>query len=286
MERPNPLLCFGLLLGLFAPLLWEWGGYVAQVARLSYALLVPFLALWLYWHARGHEEKLPRFFEAKADDPLPWLLLLGGGALFVIGGVSSVFTISVAGFPLAIMGVCGLLSGRPGLWRYRFALIMSLAMVPIPLPFLDRFTPLMVQASGDTAVAMLRIVESGEITWVGSNLNFRGWDIFVAEACSGSGTLLTLGVLSMLLAGLFSMRLWTLGLMLVLVGPLTLVVNGLRIALTAWILDVYGPAAVTGSGHEILGQVVVILAGAGFAVAVDRLTRPRSAKVAEKEAQA
>lgn len=38
MERPNPLLCFGLLLGPFAPLLWEWGGYVAQVGRLSYAL--------------------------------------------------------------------------------------------------------------------------------------------------------------------------------------------------------------------------------------------------------
>lgn len=278
MERPNPLLCFGLLLGLFAPLLWEWGGYVAQVGRLSYALLVPLLVLWLAWHARGQREELPGFFQAKKADSLPWLLLFGGGLLFVIGGVSSVFTISVAGFPLAIMGICGLLGGRPGLWQFRFALIMSLAMVPVPLPFLDRFTPMMVQASGETAVAMLRVIESGEITWIGSNLNFRGWDIFVAEACSGSGTLLTLGVLSMLLAGLFSMRLWTLGLMLALVGPLTLVVNGLRIALTAWILDVWGPAAVTGAGHELLGQVVVILAGAGFAVAVDRLTRPRKQK--------
>ena len=279
MARPYPVLSFGALFVLFGPLLWEWAVYVSQVGRLSYALLVPFLAGWLAWVARSETSVGPRWAEDRpAGDALPWFLLSLGGLLLVIGGVSSVFTISVAGFPLAFIGAVALQGGRSALWRFRFALLMLLAMVPIPLPLLDRFTPMMVQASGDTAVAMLRVVESGEITWIGSNLNFRGWNIFVAEACSGSGTMLTLGVLSLLLAGLFSMRVWALGLTLLLVLPLTLFVNGLRIALTAWFLDVFGPAAVTGSGHEILGQVVVILAGAGLALAVDRLTRPRKRK--------
>jgi exosortase/archaeosortase family protein len=68
------------------------------------------------------------------------------------------------------------------------------------------------------------------------------------------------------------MRWWAILLTLGLVLPLTLLVNGLRIALTAWALDAFGPIAVEGSAHEILGQVVVILAGAGMALLVDKLT--------------
>jgi len=203
------------------------------------------------------------------------MILLASGVLLTAGSVASIFTISIAGFPLAIVGLCAVTGGREALWRYRYALLMLLAMIPFPLPFLDQLTPTMVKVSGSAAVHLLSLIDSGEITWLGSTLNFRGWDIFVAEACSGSGTLLTLEVLGLLLAGLFSMRSWAIGLMLLMMFPLTIFINGLRIALTAWVLDIWGPAAVTGPAHEILGQIVVILSGACLALVMDRLTRKK-----------
>lgn len=275
------LLPAGILLVAFGPVLYEWSVYVAQVARLGYCLLVPVLAAILAWLVH---ERAPA---PREDAPGRWagaLILLLGAALLLIGAIGGVFTLSIAGAPVCVIGLVGLRRGFAGLHRYRYALLLLAAMVPPPLPLLDRFTPAMVQASGDAAVGMLALIEPGEITWVGSVLEFRGWTLIVAEACSGSGSMLVLGVLSLFLAGLFRMRWWTLLLTLALVLPLTLFVNGLRIALTAWALDRFGPAAVAGSAHEILGQVVVILAGAGLAVAVDRLTRRRAPRAQEAAA--
>lgn len=263
----------GILLVAFGPVLYEWSFYVAQVARLGYCLLVPVLAAVLAWLVH---ERAPAAREDARGRWVGALILLLGAGLLLIGAIGGVFTLSIAGAPLCVIGLVGLQRGFAGLHRYRYALLLLAAMVPPPLPLLDRFTPAMVQASGDAAVGMLALIEPGEITWVGSVLEFRGWTLIVAEACSGSGSMLVLGVLSLFLAGLFRMRWWTLLLTLALVVPLTLFVNGLRIALTAWALDRFGPAAVAGSAHEILGQVVVILAGAGLALAVDRLTRRRT----------
>lgn len=274
----------GFLLAAFAPVLVEWAGYVPLVARLGYCLLIPLLAAVLAWLAA--RESLPGPATG-VQDRGRWigLLALGiGAALLLLGALSSVFTFSIAGFPCAVIGWVGLHHGSPGLQRYRYALLMLCAMVPPPLPLLDRFTPAMVQASGDAAVGLLSLIEAGEITWAGSILEFRGWTLIVAEACSGSGSMLVLGALSLFLAGLFRMRWWTVLLLVALVLPLTLFVNGLRIALTAWALDRLGPAAVAGSAHEALGQVVVILAGAGLAVLVDRLTRRRAAPALEAAA--
>jgi exosortase/archaeosortase family protein len=263
----------GILLAAFGPVLYEWSVYVAQVARLGYCLLVPVLAAVLAWIVF---ERTPAPREDARGRWAGALLLLLGATLLLVGAIGGVFTFSIAGAPLCVTGLVGLRRGFAGLHRYRYALLLLAAMVPPPLPLLDRFTPAMVQASGDAAVGMLSLIEPGQITWVGSVLEFRGWTLIVAEACSGSGSMLVLGVLSLFLAGLFRMRWWTLLLTLALVLPLTLFVNGLRIALTAWALDRFGPAAVAGSAHEILGQVVVILAGAGLALAVDRLTRSKT----------
>jgi len=153
----------------------------------------------------------------------------------------------------------------------RYALLMLFAMVPFPLPLLDYATPTMVRTSGAAAAAFVSPFDP-TATWIGSNLTYNGWILHVAEACSGSGTLLVLGSLTLFMAGLFRMRAGAIVVTLLLVTPITIVINGLRIAVMAWVLDGFGVEAVTGSGHEILGQVVVIAGAAALAVGVDRLT--------------
>lgn len=271
----------GWLIAAFAPILYEWALYCAQVARLSYGLLVPVLAAILAvlaTRAPAGAAAVPASWEARGRWLSPLLLALGG-VLLLLGAVSALFTLSVAGFPLAVAGWLGSSRGGGSLFRFRYALLMLAAMVPPPLPLLDAWTPALVQASGDAAVWMLGALDPAGASWKAPVLHFREHTVIVAEACSGSGSMLVLAVLCLFLAGLFGMRIFALGLCLALVVPLTIFVNGLRIALTAWALDVIGPAAVQGRAHEALGQVLVILTGAGLAFGVDRLSRRRGRNV-------
>ncbi len=159
--------------------------------------------------------------------------------------------------------------------RFAPALALLFLMVPPPMPVMDRINPFLVQASGRTAVALLTPFDP-EVGWSAATLSFRGWTLIVAEACSGSGTFLMLGTLCVFLAALFRLRvLPALGL-LALALPLTLLVNGVRIASSALIIDRFGAAAGEGLPHEILGQVVV-LAGVGLLVlAVERWAARRT----------
>jgi len=263
------LLQGAIVLLVFGPILVEWAGFAGLVARINYCLLVPFLALILARIAWRGADPLPTPSANSAR--LGYLCLFLSGLFLVVGSLSGIFTISIAGFPIAVFGLVGALWGTEGLFRSRYALLMLFAMVPFPLPLLDYLTPTMVRASGAAAAAFVTPFDA-EATWLGSNLTYRGWTLFVAEACSGSGTLLVLGSLTLFMAGLFRMRATAITVTLLLVAPITIVINGLRIAVMAWVLDGFGPAAVTGTGHEILGQIVVIAGAAGLAVGVDKVT--------------
>lgn len=253
----------------FGPILVEWVGFAGLVARINYCLLVPFLALILARIAWRDADPLapPSAFSAGPG----YVCLFVSGLFLIVGSLSGIFTISIAGFPVAVLGLVGALWGRPGMFRSRYALLMLFAMVPFPLPLLDYLTPTMVRASGAAAAAFVTPFD-GDASWLGSNLTYRGWTLFVAEACSGSGTLLVLGSLTLFMAGLFRMKATAITVTLLMVAPIAIVINGLRIAVIAWVLDGFGPAAVTGTGHEILGQVVVIAGAAGLAVGVDKVT--------------
>jgi exosortase len=258
-----------LIFAAFGPILYEWFWLVNSLARLGYCLLVPILAVILARVATRDEVPLP---PPTAQSARPgYLALLGAGCLLLLGSISSVFTVSMVGFPLAALGLVGIIWGKDGVFRFRYALLMLFAMVPVPLPLLDSLTPFMVHASGATAVALARPFDP-EVAWLGAELTYRGWTLSVADACSGSGTLLVLGTLTLFMAGLFRMNAISVVVTLLLVAPITLLINGLRIAAIAWMLDGFGPSVVSGVGHEIIGQVVVILGAASLALGVDRFS--------------
>lgn len=277
------LLKGAIILLAFGPILVEWVGFAGVVARINYCLLVPFLALILARQGWRNSEPLPS--PAESSTIAGYLCLGCSGALLIVGSLSGIFTLSIAGFPLAVLGWVGLNWGTAGLFRMRYALLMLFAMVPFPLPLLDYATPTMVRTSGAAAAAFVSPFDPTS-TWVGSNLTYNGWTLHVAEACSGSGTLLVLGSLTLFMAGLFRMRAVAIVVTLLLVTPITIVINGLRIAVMAWVLDGFGIEAVTGTGHEILGQGVVIAGAAALAVGVDRVTSMVARWRSKQEAKA
>lgn len=254
------------IIALFLPLLVEWWRHVSEVDRVSYTLLVPLLAGGLAW--RRVRDRDPG--ATAPANPSGWsiVLLVLAAFLLAVGSLSAIFTLSIAAFPLTVAAWVGTVGGTAALRRFAAPLILLQAMVPPPLPLFDWVVPQLVRASGAAAVLLLSPFDGGS-TWIGSELTYRGWTLIVAEACSGSGALLIYWVLIVFLAGLFRMH-WaaTLG-FLAFAIPFTLLINGIRIALTAIILDTWGRPAVVGTGHEILGQVIVILGAGVLAYVMD-----------------
>lgn len=259
-------------LGLVSPLLAEWLETTSASSRLSYALLVPALSLVLAWGARGRpspSDPGPARGAAAAAAGLAALALLAGTA-------SGVFTLSLLAVPLLAVAHTARLGGRAALARGAPALAFLFLMVPPPMPLLDRLTPFLVQASGETAVALVRTLDP-EASWQGATLSYKGWTLIVAEVCSGSGTFLMLGTLSLFLAGLFRLRRLPAVVLFLASLPLTLLVNGVRIASSALVIDRYGVAAGQGLAHELLGQGVVVAGAALLVLVVERGARGKLA---------
>jgi len=267
----RPLQVVGIV-ALFAPLLVEWWALVSESDRVSYAVLVPFLAAGLAW--RRKNDGVNGATEATGPSWISIGLLFLATVLLTVGSLAAIFTLSIAAFPLTLAAWVGATGGTAALKRYAAPLVLFQCMVPPPLPLFDWAVPQLVKASGVAAVLLLSPLDGGT-SWVGNELTYKSWTLVVAEACSGSGALLIYWVLILFLGGLFKLRpAITLG-FLAFAVPFTLFINGVRIALTAVILDVWGRPAVTGVGHEILGQVVVILGAGLLAYVMDVVVQRR-----------
>jgi len=265
----------GLFVALVAPLLVEWFETTSSSSRLSYALLVPGLALALAYRARGAAPG--RFASPRVARWIAACAALAAAGALAAGSLSGVFTLSLAAVPLAAVAYVARFGGGVALARYAPALALSFLMVPPPVPLLDRINPLLVEASGATAVTLLRPFDSG-CGWEGATLSFRGWQLIVAEACSGSGTFLMLGALGAFLAALFRLRPRAWLVLALAAVPLTLAVNGVRIASSALVIASFGAEAGQGLAHELLGQVVVVAGAAGLALAVERCAGGRAVR--------
>jgi exosortase len=260
----------GLELALFSlavsPLVREWFETTSASSRLSYALLVPCLSAALAWRARG---SVPPESLSASTTPTGAVLALFSALAFLAGALSGVFTLALLGLPLAAAALTARHGAADALRRHAAPLLLLFALVPPPMPLMDRVNPFLVEASGRTAVALL-LPFDGAVAWAGPEFFFRGWTLVVAEACSGSGTFLMLFVLSAFLAGLFRLRPLAALLLLALSVPVTLLVNGVRIASSALVIDRFGAAAGEGLAHELLGQVVVVLGAALLVLLVER----------------
>ena len=120
---------------LFAPLLVEWWKLVSEADRVSYTILVPFLAAGLAWRRRSDES-----MGATADVGPNWptiLLLLLATTVLAVGSLAAIFTLSIAAFPLTIAAWVGATGGVAALRRYAAPLVLFQGMVPPPLPLFD-----------------------------------------------------------------------------------------------------------------------------------------------------
>jgi exosortase D (VPLPA-CTERM-specific) len=139
-----------------------------------------------------------------------------------------------------------------------FALVFMLTMFPLP-NFLN--TKLMLQLrliSSKLGVALIQLYGM-PVTRTGNVIDLGFVQLQVVEACSGLHSLISLVVLSLLLAYFLKDHIWKRVVLLISSVPLAILTNSMRIAMTAILHKHFGPDVAQGFFHGFSGLVIFLI---------------------------
>ena len=230
----------------------------------SHGIFIPFVALW----AASSKRRILPLLESGWD--------LKGAGLLVVALVS--YLLGWLGGAATWVGVSMVVAVAGGVWLVRgwlwlktliFPIAYLLFMVPIPEAWLTALTgPLQLWVS-EVGTTILRVM-GDSVLRRGNVIELPGGgELFVAEACSGITSLLTLVPLGTILAYFTERRNGRRILMILSVIPVALLGNLARVLLTVGLAQRVGVAAATESAlHDWVGvgtyiSACVVMLGIG-----------------------
>lgn len=219
-------------------------------------LLIP-VALWLMWRSGILAEAAPA----------PWsglTILLGAVLLRALGSLAAEFFTQRFAIWLALIG--GIVFGFG--WRQlrHWWLPLTLLMLSIPLPALitnKLAIPLQFRASkmGTALIAWrdIPVRSAGNVIVIAGPDGGPALRLFVAEACSGLRSLTALIAIGVMIGGMYLATLPSRLLLLLLAVPVAVVINSVRIFLTAFLMYFVDPALGRGFMHASEGWALFLL---------------------------
>ena len=241
-----------LLIVLYRSVFPKWGYDLWDDPNYSHGLLIPFVTLYLV------KEKLPELRAAARSSSLFGLtVVVFSLLLFIAGHVGAEFFSKRISFILLLYGMILFLEGREIASILAFPVGILFFAVPLPYVLYNSIAfPLKLIASRIAVwfIALLGIpvyLEGNVITLAHTTLE-------VVDACSGIRSLMTLFTLGFLLAYFHHSRWWKRILVVLLVVPVAVIANALRVTLTA-VLTRYDEAWGHGTLHDLTGWLVFIL---------------------------
>lgn len=260
------------LLVVFGPALANMAGEWMTYDYLSHGFLVPIVSAWAYLREKPLRERVTVEVDGRGA-----LLIAAALGLYLFGLGASVVSLQGLGFVAAVAGAAWTLRGLAWLRAAAFPIGYLLFMVPPPISWI---TPMIVQLQlfvSTAAVAVSKalgvaLVRDGNVLALPS-----GDELFVAEACSGVTSVITLMPLAVVLA-VYALRAAGPRALLVLgVIPLAMLGNLARVVLTVLIADSRGVELATeGPLHDLLGlstYAIACLGMLGLAALLRRIDR-------------
>jgi exosortase len=223
--------------------------------------LIPLISLFLIYENRAAifaEVSISRILGAALIIPGMVLIAIGKLNLWQLGSINMVSLLMLAAF-LVWLGAFGLFFGVRAFRVACFPLFFLLFMVPIPEPALSKIIYFLQAGSSEMVELFFRIAGVPYLRQ-GFIFELPGVAIRVAEECSGIRSSLAL-LITTVLAGHFFLRSgWRKLVLCILVIPVVVLKNGLRIA-TLSILAIYvNPGFLYGRLHHQGGVVFFLIA--------------------------
>lgn len=242
----------GLAIGILyrSTLVWLFGIWWND-REYSHALLVPPIAIYLGWIKRAHLESLT----ASGGTLLGGAVILASGILLVAGRAGGV----------AIAGALSLLLLLPGIvlfvwgWDHLKALALPLVYLQFMVPWMEEFVnrihwPFQILSANVGVWLMqafgLAVYQDEKLIYL-PNVTLE-----VAQACSGVRFLTSVVALGIPLVYL-TQRTWFKGAGVIIAGVIiTILANGLRVALAGFMGNYYGAELIHGPSHIFHGWFI------------------------------
>src|SRR5215469_5800473 len=249
-----PGLVLGLLAmlyaGVFKSLVFQWW----SDPNYGHGFFVPLLSCYILWHEREHWTTL----EIKPSN-FGFAVMLGAVGLLLLGALGAELFISRFSLLVLLGGITLFLAGWKVLGAVAFPLSYLIWMIPIPVIIFNQITfPLQLVASR-MATAWLELVPV-PVLRDGNVLILSNYSLEVAEACSGIRSLMTLIALAVAYGYFFEPRRWVRYVLALLVIPIAIVTNALRVLGAGILAHDYGPATAEGFLHGFSGWLIFVSA--------------------------
>ncbi|MBI2796950.1 MAG: exosortase [Gemmatimonadetes bacterium] len=215
-------------------------------------LLAPFAA-WLAWKKIG---LLP---DAKGNLGLGLAILVFAVLIrFAAGLAAELFTLKSS---MLIAGIGLVVCYRGVRQAVAWWLPIALFALSIPLPELViNAIALPLQFKASQIGAALLQARDIPVLLTGNVIRVPGHELFVAEACSGLRSLTALLSLGVLIGGMFLNTPWSRLFLVVAALPIAVLINGVRIFLTGFLILFVSPETAKGFMHTTEGWVMFIVA--------------------------
>lgn len=249
--------------------LWKrWG----EQQELSHSYFIPLISLWLVWVSR-------KAVIASIGDP-SWsgvAIFAFSGLLLILGKLLDLYLFQQIGLVFAIAGLTAALGGVSLLRATWIPIAFLFFAVPPPYWFITVLSWKFQMMSSVLGVWMIRLMNI-PVYLEGNIIDLGNYKLQVAEACSGLRYLFPFLSLGVMTAYIFRGPMWQKLLIVAATVPITIVMNSFRIAVTAALVQAFGPEQAEGALHLFEGWVVFLFCLAalyGVIVLLCRFSKPR-----------
>jgi exosortase len=249
-----PGILVGLTAALYAPILgalalnWWWD------PDYSHGFFVPLFSIFILWRERERWLRAP-----VRPSNFGFLVMLGAVVILVVGSLGAELFTTRFSFLVLIAGMILFLAGWKVLRAVSFPLGYLIWMIPMPVIIYNQITfPLQLIASRMATswleLAQVPVLRDGNI------LVLSNYSLEVIEACSGIRSLMTLMALAVAYGYLVSPRRWVRYILALLMIPIAIVTNAIRIMGAGILAHRFGPSAAEGFLHEFSGWAIFLVA--------------------------
>jgi exosortase len=249
-----PGILAGLTVILYAPVLKNLFADWWNNPDYGHGFLVPVFSGYVLWRERE------KWLNTEIKPSNFGLVVMLGAVVILLGGSlgAELFTTRIS-LLILLAGVILFLTGWKMLRAVSLPLAFLILMIPLPVLIYNQITfPLQLLASR-FATFWLELVRV-PVLREGNVLILPNYSLEVVEACSGIRSLMTLLTLAIAYGYLVERRRWVRYALAILMVPIAIVSNAIRIMGTGVLTFHFGPKAAEGFFHEFSGWIIFLAA--------------------------
>jgi len=232
----------------------------------SYGWLIPVVVLYILWDQR---KRLQNILSNAS-----WVgvfVLFMGLVVYFTGELSGEFFALYFSFWVVVLGLCWMHLGWKKLKSILFALIIMLAMFPLPHFINNKLTFQLKLVSSQLGVYLMRLY--GMSAYREGNVIDLGFtQLQVVDACSGLRYFFPLIIVGLLLAYFYRAAFWKRAVIVISTVPLSIISNSIRIAVTGILYELWGAKVAEGFFHGFSGWFLFMFTLAVLLIEMKLLT--------------